>query len=122
MTETAELIEAMTPLDDLVAKAMERMVQGPRMILDSFPNDPSFMSSSFSPAVVREIASRLSALQAENDRLREALVKSLAYVEDYRNRMADASEEATAEPAMMTYTGAAMAGAAIADYIRDFAK
>jgi hypothetical protein len=74
MSETKELIEtsgeAQTPLADLVRKALERMARGPRMLLDSFPDDPSLMSSSFGPEVTKEIASLLASQAEEIERLK----------------------------------------------------
>lgn len=47
---------AETPLIERVAKAVEQIAEGPRMILDSFPNDPSMLSSSYGPEVTLALA------------------------------------------------------------------
>src|SRR5688572_5653845 len=52
------------------------------------------------------------------EKVREERERCLRAAEIYRDDMAEASEKASAEGAILTYTGAAMAGAAIADRIR----
>ena len=64
--------EAQTPLSDLVHRALESLAVGPRMRLDSFPNDPSLMSSSFGADVTKEIAAEITRLRARVEALEAA--------------------------------------------------